>query len=570
MKRFWRWLKNLFFPPAGSPPIRRIMPYFIVVFLGGLITVGFETGWEYTNTTLFCGTTCHTMPPEYVTHQLSPHARLTCEDCHLGRASLGEQIVRKYQYSKQTGSATIFHTYELPIRAKNMRPARDVCETCHFPELFSNDTLVEIKHYGDDIENTLSYTYLILKTGGGTKREGLGRGIHWHIENPVYFLATDPENQNIPYIRVVNDDGTINEYTDISSGFDPATIDETKLQKMDCMTCHNRTAHKVEYPADAVDSLLSRGEISQQIPDIKKKSMEVLSGSYVSQAAAIATIESLSDYYQQNYADFYGQNQDIVENAITALKTYYSEAVFPDQKFYWGAHPNNAQHLDSPGCFRCHDGKHLTTQSEAIRLECNLCHSVPIVSASADFVTNIEISRGVEPASHKSTNWIAMHRDSFDASCQSCHTTKDPGGVSNTSFCSNSSCHGTNWQFAGFDAPALRVILSEELKKYVTPTPATTQPPTPPVPGEVTYAQIAGLFNKCTMCHGQSGQKGVDLRNYQSIMAGGASGPIVVPGYPDISLLIKVQSGNMPHFGQFTDAELAQLIDWIKGGAKAQ
>ena len=102
----------------------------------------------------------------------------------------------------------------------------------------------------------------------------------------------------------------------------------------------------------------------------------------------------------------------------------------------------------------------------------------------------------------------------------------------------------------------------------MTPTPEATQPPTPSVPGEVTYAMVAGLFNKCTMCHGEGGQKGVDLRSYQSIMAGGDDGPIVIAGDPDNSLLVKVQSGSSPHFGQFTETELAQIIDWIKGGAK--
>jgi mono/diheme cytochrome c family protein len=568
MKRFWRWLKRLFFPPAGSPPVRRILPYVIVVFLGGLITLAATSTWEYTNTIEFCGTTCHTMPPEYVTHQLSPHARVTCEDCHLGRAPLGEQIVRKAQYSWQTGSATVLNNYELPIRAKNMRPARDVCETCHFPEQFSNDTLVELKHYADDQENTLRYTYLILKTGGGTKREGLGFGIHWHIENPVQFLATDPEKQDIPYIRVQNEDGTFTEYIDVESGFDPAAFDESQLKTMDCMDCHNRTAHGIETPSAALDSMLARGEISASIPEIKKKSLEVLTTSYYSQNQALAAIESLKDYYRIYQPEFYLQNPVLVENAVEALKGYYVESVFPDQKVYWATHPDNAQHRDSPGCFRCHDGKHLTTQGEAVRLECNLCHSVPVVSSSSEFVTNIEISRGVEPDSHKNSNWIAMHREFFDETCQSCHTTEDPGGTSNTSFCSNSGCHGASWEFAGFDAPALRVILSEELKKYVTPTPRATAPPTPAIPGEVNYAMVAGYFSKCTVCHGAGGQAGLDLRSYESVMAGGQDGAVVIPGDGANSPLVKVQSAAQPHFGQFSQPELDQIIAWINGGAK--
>ncbi len=568
MKRFGRWLKRLFFPPAGSPPVRRILPYVIIVFLGGLITLAVTSTWEYTNTTDFCGTTCHTMPPQYVTHQQSSHARVTCEDCHLGRAPLGEQIVRKVQYSWQTGSATVLNNYHLPIRAENMRPARDVCETCHLPEQFSHDTLVELKHFAEDEENTLSYIYLILKTGGGSKREGLGYGIHWHIENPVQFLATDPEKQDIPYVRVVNDDGTTTEYVDIESGFDVNSVDESELKTMDCMDCHNRTSHEIESPGEALDSMLARGEISQSIPEVKLKSLEVLTASYSSMAQAESGIESLTSYYQQYYAEYYGQNQVLFDNAVESLKQYYFSSVFPDQEVDWATHPDNAQHQESPGCFRCHDGKHLTSQGEAVRLECNLCHSVPVVSASDEFVTNIEISRGVEPESHKNSNWIALHREYFDETCQSCHSTEDPGGTSNTSFCSNSGCHGASWEFAGFDAPALRVILSEELKKYVTPTPQATAPPTPSVPGEVNYAMVAGYFSKCTPCHGAGGQAGLDLRSFDGILAGGAAGAVVIPGDAPNSSLVKVQSGAQPHFGQFSEAELSQIIAWINDGAK--
>lgn len=568
MKRFGRWLKGLFFPPVGSSTVRRILPYVIIVFLGILVILGVTSAWEYSNTTEFCGTTCHTMPPQYVTHQLSSHARVTCEDCHLGRAQLGEQIIRKIQYSYQTGSATILNSYELPIRAKNMRPARDVCETCHLPEQFSNDTLVEIKHFNEDDQNTLAYTYLILKTGGGTRRKGLGFGIHWHIENPVLYLAIDPEDQHIPYIRVENEDGTTTEYTDIESNFDVTNIDEEQLKKMDCMSCHNRTSHSIEWPAEALDSMLSRGEISQSIPEIKKIGVEILSAGYTSQEAALAAIESLPIYYQQNYTDFYQQNQALIEKTVESLKTYYIASVFPDQKVYWETHPDNAQHQNSPGCFRCHDGKHLTAQGEAIRLECNLCHSIPVISSSTDFVTEIKISRGIEPESHKNSNWITLHRESFDDTCKSCHTVEDPGGVSNQSFCSNSGCHGTTWEYAGFDAPALRVILSEELKKYVTPTPIATQPPANATPGESNYAMIAGYFTKCTVCHGQGGQAGIDLRSYQAIMAGGNMGEIVIPGDAKNSLLIKVQSGEQPHFAQFSETEIEQIIQWINNGAK--
>ena len=110
-----------------------------------------------------------------------------------------------------------------------MRPARETCELCHFPEKFSDDSLRENVHFRDDLENSSYKVYLLLKTGGGSGRLGLGQGIHWHIENPVYYLPIDKEEQEIPYVRVVYDDGSITEYLDIESDLDLTGIVEEDL-----------------------------------------------------------------------------------------------------------------------------------------------------------------------------------------------------------------------------------------------------------------------------------------------------------------------------------------------------
>lgn len=567
MAKFWRGVKNIFAPPAGSSTVRRILPYAIIIIIGTALLLGTTAAWEYTNTSVFCGTACHTMPPQYVTHINSSHVRVTCEECHLGRTNLGEQIVRKIEYSWLTGSAMVTGSYEYPIRAENMRPSVDVCETCHYPEVFVHDTLVELKRYDYDRENTLNYTYLILKTGGGSSREGLGFGIHWHIENPIDFIALDDEKQDIPYVRVQNEDGSVTEYFDTESDFDASDIDESDLERMDCMSCHNRTSHLSEQPDEAVDSLLSRGIISGNIPEIKMRAVEYLKKPYNSIEEAEKGIAELSDFYRKNYNVYYQANSQLVDQATSELIKIFKDSNFPEQKFDWDTHPDNAQHKFSAGCLRCHDGKHLTNSGEAVRLECNLCHSIPVVSEAEEFITNIEISRGPEPDSHLSSNWISLHREYFDRTCVNCHTVEDPGGISNTSFCSNSGCHGTEWEFAGFDAPGLRVVLADELKKYITPTaPQPTPGGTPPA--EDSFASIQKLFDQCTVCHGPDGQKGVDLTSYEAIMRGGAEGPIVIPFEPEQSLLVTVQQGEQAHFGQFTDAELEQIVNWIAAGAK--
>jgi hypothetical protein len=569
MKRFLIWLKSLFFPPPRSSIFRHILPFILIVVI--LLIIFFSTlvVWEETNTVLFCGTTCHTMPPQYVTHSLSAHARETCEDCHMGRAPIFESVRRKIMYSWMTGSAMVFGTYEYPIVAKAMRPASDSCEPCHNPELFSDDKLKEIREFAEDERNTASARYLILKTGGGTRRSGLGYGIHWHIENVVEFYATDKLQQEIPFVRVTKADGSVTEYVDLQAGFDPKSITPGTLQRMDCITCHNRTAHDILMPADAINQMMARSLISTTIPDIRKQAYQVLTASYTNQQEAQDGIASLGQYYKDKFPDFYATNAQRVDNAIIQLQRYYRDGVFFDQKVDWATHPNNVGHQESAGCFRCHDGKHLSEAKEAVRLECNLCHSIPVYSSATDLVTNIPVSKGVEPQSHKNSNWITLHRDVYDNSCATCHTVEDPGGVSDTSFCSNSLCHGQSLPNTNFDAPKLREALKDQLPQVTQPTEvATTEKPVESgVP--LSYADVAALFQeKCVACHASGGPAGVDLSSYAGIMAGGNEGALATPGDTQGSLIIKAQSATSAHFGQFSKDQLDKITRWIQDGAK--
>ena len=213
----------------------------VLAIIGATVfTVG-VTAWEYTNSTEFCGTTCHTMPPEYVAYLQSPHSRVSCVDCHLGQESVLQAIPRKAREMRHVVNA-LSQDYEIPIYVRSLRPARDTCEKCHDPEKFSFDSLKKIVRYGEDENNTPRETYLTLKTGGGTDSEGLGTGIHWHTTNEVYYLADDELKQEIPYVREVRPDGSTKEYFDLESDITPEEVAgrSEELRRMDCIDCHNR------------------------------------------------------------------------------------------------------------------------------------------------------------------------------------------------------------------------------------------------------------------------------------------------------------------------------------------
>jgi len=555
-------LKNFFFPPPGSTRWQRVLPYITLGILSLVVLIGGTVAWDYTNSPEFCGTACHTMPPEYTSYLVSPHARVDCVECHIGRGFIATRITRKAGDIRHIVSLA-FKQYEFPIQADDLRPARDTCEQCHFPEKFSDDSLREIRTYASDQSNTPSSIFLTLKTGGGTERQGLGRGIHWHIENQVYYLATDTNEQEIPFVRVIQDDGSQIDFAELGFSMDSEDIATGSLREMDCISCHNRITHLVMNPEDAVDEMLTRGLISPLIPEIRLKSLEVLNAPYESKAVGLAGIRGLLSYYQKHYSEYYAINNKFVSQAIDALLDYYDRSVFPEQKSDWNSHNDNLGHRESPGCFRCHDGEHLNELNQAIRLECNICHSIPVVAKPSDFVTQIEISRGPEPESHLSPNWITLHRDVFDSSCSNCHTVDNPGGTDDSSFCANSACHGNVWEYAGFDAPGLRELLQAQLPA------ASAVPAAPSATGLLTYNDTIGsLFEyTCGSCHGEGGIQGLNLTRYTTVLEGGISGPAIIPGDADSSLVIQRQTGVQPHFAQFTPEEISFIINWIEAGA---
>ena len=576
MKNVIKALRNFLFPSPDSPGWIRALPYVVL----GALTIAFlllgNYGWEYTNSSEFCGTTCHTMPPEYSAYLRSPHARVQCVECHIGRDAFATQITRK------TGDLRhiILHLtgdYEYPIYSRQMRPAREACETCHFPEKFSDDSLRVIQQYANDADNTWTTIYLLMSTGGGSAREGLGFGIHWHIENPVYYFPTDELEQNIPFVRVENEDGSVTEYLDVSSGIEVSSINTGELVEMDCITCHNRITHLIPPPDEAINIAIAKGIIPSDLPFVVQESIALLGIDYATKAEGLEAMRSLVAVYEEKYPEVANSYTEQIAEAAAALEDIYNQYIFPDQLVNWNTHPNNLGHKDYPGCFRCHDGGHISEAGDVIRLECNICHSIPIVSGPNDLVTTIELSRGTEPTSHTSSNWMTLHGQLIDQTCESCHPTTNPEirltelsskPLSDDSFCGNSACHGNVWTYAAFEEEALQPYLDEQLESitsFAQDSDATWEIPLDDV--ALTYTDL--VFPRlavCIACHSGDASGGLDLTTYDNLLRGGRSGPAVVPGDPDSSVLVQKQSsGN--HYASFSELELAKIIEWILAGA---
>ncbi|MCC7206140.1 MAG: NapC/NirT family cytochrome c [Anaerolineae bacterium] len=535
---------------------RRFLPFVLIGVGLVVILLAIPPVWEYSNSPAFCGTTCHTMPPQFSNYLASPHSRVLCVDCHIGRDLIIVQAYRKAGHMRLV-FATILQDFELPIRTTEMRPARETCELCHSPEKFSDDSLQVVRTFENNRTNDPYNIFLLMHTGGGSARTGLARGIHWHIESKVSFISLGPEQQEIPWVRVEYPDGRTVDYNAINSPLDTQNLEQYEVHEMDCITCHNRISHLVKTPGRAVDQALYQGDISRDIPFIRARAVELLTGPYGSIADAEAAFATLDGYYAANYPDFYAQGKDQVTAAIAELGVLYKESNFPEQKLDWTTHPDNIGHRDAPGCFRCHDGQHFSAEGEVIRLECNLCHSIPQVVRPDVIEPMLPLTTGIEPASHLDSTWIARHHTVFDASCSNCHTTSNPGGIDDQSFCANSGCHGIPWRYAGFNAPGL----AKALEIYqVEPTPLLAD-----FDGEPTYTILQPFFTQeCGGCHGPVPSAGLRLTDYDSLIAGSQSGPVVVAGEPDQSRMIEVLTGG--HFAQPTPHQLDLLRKWIANG----
>jgi nitrate/TMAO reductase-like tetraheme cytochrome c subunit/mono/diheme cytochrome c family protein len=572
MRNLLQKLRLFFFPPPGTTPWQRVLPYAILGILTIAVLVGGNYAWEHTNSSEFCGTACHTMPPEYSAYLISPHARVQCVECHIGRDAFTETFTRKAGDLRHV-VMNVTKAYEFPIKAEKMRPASDSCETCHFPEKFSDDSLRHMRNYRFDETNTPQDIYLIMKTGGGAAREGLGFGIHWHIENQVLYYSTDEHDQEIPYVRVVDAEGNSTEYIDISADFGSEDVIEEELVEMDCITCHNRITHEVSQPEDAVSQAIRKGLLVGDLPFLVEQSILLLRGDYPDKASALTTMESLETYYQENYPDVYSKRGDDISQAVSILQDIFTQSVYPEQKSDWDTHPNNMGHKISPGCFRCHDGKHLTEENEAIRLECNICHSIPVVGDPTSLTTEIELVSGPEPESHTLTNWMTLHGKAKDNTCTACHTT--PEGYENladlvgkpppdNSFCGNEACHANVWEHTGFNSPEMEAILEAQLEFLSESTPFLLEDK------PRNFEEIFGaLFEgRCASCHsGDDPMAGLDVATYEGVLTGGSGGPGVVPDDPDASMIYQRQSASDDHYGQLMADELDALREWILAGA---
>lgn len=338
---------------------------------------GSGQAYVYTDAVPFCGAVCHSMSPEYVTYQRSPHARVTCAQCHVGPGPLG------YLASKVRGVTELVETVDgdfprpIPLPVNVLRPIRGNCEECHWPTHLTGSREAHFVHFLSDEQNTRWEIDMLIQVGGGSPSEGPRTGAHWHVTSKVEYIAGDPDQKTIPWVRSVDFKTGAAKVYSAQEGQPSAVPPAGEIRTMDCVDCHNRPSHKFQAPDRSVDIAIADHQMDASLPFLKQQSVLALTASYAnSDEARRGIAASLRGYYQKNYPRIASSQRPAIDAAVTQLQTVYERSFFPEMKIRWDTYAPHDNHLNSAGCFRCHDGQHKSADGAAIRSDCDLCHRI--------------------------------------------------------------------------------------------------------------------------------------------------------------------------------------------------
>jgi nitrate/TMAO reductase-like tetraheme cytochrome c subunit len=392
----------------SRPRDRRILVMFAAASVGFLFlsALGSYQTYQFSESVEFCGKSCHLpMEPQFVAFQHTAHAKVECVACHVGPGAA------VYFKTKFNGVKQLYHTvrndFDRPIRltAANPRPSQAICEQCHWPKKYVGNVERIYQHYLSDEKNTPFAVRLLLNVGGGDPSNGPQGGIHWHmnIANRIEYIATDDRLLSIPWVKMTNPQGVTTEYRDPEFKDDPAKY---QIRRMDCMDCHSRPAHKLHTPNEAVDLALLTGRLDPKTPWVKSKVVAALVKPYSNRAEAE---QGIANDLREAYPDA-AQADPVINEA----QSIYRQNFFPEVKVDWRTYPDFVGHKNWNGCFRCHDGKHVTADGK-MSIKASDCRSCHLILAQGS-------GEALEQINAKGHDFIHIDAPYAEFSCVDCHT----------------------------------------------------------------------------------------------------------------------------------------------------
>ena len=347
----------------------------------------------------FCGTTCHeVMNPEWVTYQSSPHAHVACVECHVGEG-FDALVSAKLNGLRQMWLVTTGgYNRPIPTPVHTLRPARETCEKCHWPDKFYGDRIKTFARFQPDAASTPQYSTLALKVGAGGE-EGK---IHWHVsaENEVRYQPVTDDRMQMAWVEVKRD-GEFHRYTNRRAVARDREHPEERV--LDCIDCHNRATHVYRTPEDVVDGLLADGTIDRAVPWAKAAALEAVSIDIAEgESREVAIAAALRGFYRRRAPEVLDRHVFQLDVMAVALAEAHERNVHPAMKVDWRNYPSHLGHRQGQaGCFRCHNNDMVDEQGVAIGSDCTLCHSIMAFESATPF----QYLEPVQPAQPDS----AMH-----------------------------------------------------------------------------------------------------------------------------------------------------------------
>lgn len=358
----------------GSRLFRTIVVLSLINVL--ILTIAGLRMLHFMDSAHFCGTACHTvMNPEWVTYQQSPHARVKCVECHVGEG-VDALIASKLNGIRQMYLAAFgLYNRPIPTPVHTLRPARETCEHCHWPEKFYGQRLETHVNYAMDSSSTPRYTTLNVKIDAGGP--GHSNGAHWHVneKNKVRYTSVDDKRLRMVAVKTRQADGSVKIYHNTKLGdFEEHGEDE---RIMDCVDCHNRATHIYKDAEDVVDELIRLGDINRDVPYMKREALAAIRENYISdQAAQTGIADHIYNFYKRNFQEISITKHEELDRAVEALQNAYAINRHIHMRIDWGAYPSHIGHKRDLGCFRCHNADMKTEAGETIKHDCTMCHSI--------------------------------------------------------------------------------------------------------------------------------------------------------------------------------------------------
>lgn len=375
---------------------------------------------EFSESNQFCSDVCHVvMSPEATAYKTTAHSRIDCVACHVGAGAEGflEAKIGGLRQLWGVAAGTFRRPIPTPIHGDNI--SRELCEKCHSPSREIGYKALTRQYILSGLEDSVIELAMVVKVGGNKDGMIPGGGIHYHMLNAqkVEYIARDPQRQEIAWIRVTEEDGSVREFTHKSEPLSENEKSSLAIREMECIDCHSRPAHAFQAPVDVITDAIHSGRLPNDIFYLKEASVRAIDGGYDSVDEAMTGIEtSLLAYYEEQDPDVLEERPEEITAIVEELRRLYRATIFPDMKTDWLTHPNNLGHRDWPGCFRCHNDEMVDTEGSAVFTDCSRCHSI-LAQDSKGIETASALDKGMGFAHPQDGKYM----EDFKL-CSKCHT----------------------------------------------------------------------------------------------------------------------------------------------------